>query len=469
MLLIAKGLSRTLGTRVAGDSRAGLQRAASTRLPVPAEDGALLTALNQAAEAGNVQSARDIFERLQDKSKRRDGRLHRMVWNTLLKAFANAGDAHGAKFIFRDMERHLVAPNMQTYGKLMEAAAKSADAAPLSRRFVGTRSAEDDIQTLLDECDRVERNWDALDRGRVHNGATGSDKVPRPKAPQRRPPMPDMLSWALARQQAMEQEEDQKQHQFLSAESATLADALHEAQQALADAKLRLRAKEATERERIRARLDEEIPSRRRTSRDTAEPAAAGAAPSGPADLPEVGGPEVSPPLRPRPPPGRPEVERPAPHISALRPESTCRPAQQWKVVGGVGKGGIIVRSDQDLQSEQLEERLATGSLVEQEELIGDRLRFWRLTGSGPKTGWVSIKLAQKDLMVKVLPEKSPQWHGFTPVPPPGPKPRRRSTSAQGHRPSASLPRLPQPRSAPPPRAHMASHSSEIHLPPLPR
>eukprot|EP00439_Symbiodinium_sp_Y106_P010424 s3989_g1.t1 len=327
---------------------------------------------------------------------------------------------------------------------------RRATQASQSRRFLGARSAEDDIQAILDECDRVERNWDALDRGKLHNGAprgrNGTEKFPRPKAPQGKPPIPDMLSWALARQKAMEQEEEQKQHEFLSAESATLADALHEAQQALADAKLRLRVKEAAERQKIRAQLDEAMPSRRRISKDTAEPSTARTTAPDHADSAGESPAEASPPLQPRPPPGRPEMERPAPHLSPLRPEHACQRAQQWKVVGGVGKGGIIVRSSHDLQSAQLPERLATGSLVEQEELVGDRLRFWRLTGSGPKSGWVSTKLAQKDLLVKLIPERDLPWHGFVPVPPPGPNPRRRSTSAQGRRPSASLPRLPQPR-----------------------
>ncbi|CAE7885358.1 unnamed protein product, partial [Symbiodinium microadriaticum] len=481
---------------------------------------------------------------------------------------------------------------------------RRATQASQSRRFLGARSAEDDIQAILDECDRVERNWDALDRGKLQNGASrgrnGTEKFPRPKAPQGKPPIPDMLSWALARQKAMEQEEEQKQHEFLSAESATLADALHEAQQALADAKLRLRVKEvniqgqsgkftivpkgssgnsvgirvtmdalrevdaageavgqtgsvkhsvntfaaqdftvgsveqvtlgsvgaakisfestvssigslgvdtyliadsgalvgdaielditvqsmgggsatkkkgsnktvslggsaelqlstqvqtdctwvemapdypmvttqgssttitfrfprfsssslydpvisgswgelgldcsgdstggsttgassvsasatagagaavaAAEREKIRAQLDEALPSRRRISKDTAEPSTARTTAPDHADSAGESAAEASPPLQPRPPPGRPEMERPAPHLSPLRPEHACQRAQQWKVVGGVGKGGIIVRSSHDLQSEQLPERLATGSLVEQEELVGDRL-----------------------------------------------------------------------------------------------
>ena len=45
-----------------------------------------------------------------------------------------------------------------------------------------------------------------------------------------------------------------------------------------------------------------------------------------------------------------------------------------WEVVGGGDKGGILVRAGQATSSEQLAERLATGALVEQLQLIGERL-----------------------------------------------------------------------------------------------
>eukprot|EP00930_Biecheleria_cincta_P088154 TRINITY_DN77394_c0_g1_i1.p1 TRINITY_DN77394_c0_g1~~TRINITY_DN77394_c0_g1_i1.p1 ORF type:complete len:430 (-),score=78.88 TRINITY_DN77394_c0_g1_i1:25-1263(-) len=75
---------------------------------------------------------------------------------------------------------------------------------------------------------------------------------------------------------------------------------------------------------------------------------------------------------------------------------------QKWKVVGdGGGKGGIIVREGQDLGSPELPGRLATSSVIEELELAGSRLRFTLLSGSGPSTGWVSLKLKGKDLVVR--------------------------------------------------------------------
>lgn len=75
---------------------------------------------------------------------------------------------------------------------------------------------------------------------------------------------------------------------------------------------------------------------------------------------------------------------------------------QRWEVVGGAESGGILVRVGQELGSDKKPDRLATGSLLEELNLEGGRLHFRRLNGSGPQEGWVSIKVGQKDLVVKV-------------------------------------------------------------------
>lgn len=72
----------------------------------------------------------------------------------------------------------------------------------------------------------------------------------------------------------------------------------------------------------------------------------------------------------------------------------------KWEVVGGADKGGILVREGQDLKSPQAPERLATGSVVDQLELIGDRLHYRLVSGGGQAEGWVSLKLSGKDLLV---------------------------------------------------------------------
>lgn len=67
-----------------------------------------------------------------------------------------------------------------------------------------------------------------------------------------------------------------------------------------------------------------------------------------------------------------------------------------WEVIGGKDKGGLVVREEQSLKSKELPERLSFASLVEQVELVGKRLQYKLLTGSGPDTGWVSINVADK-------------------------------------------------------------------------
>lgn len=75
--------------------------------------------------------------------------------------------------------------------------------------------------------------------------------------------------------------------------------------------------------------------------------------------------------------------------------------AQVWKVVGGADKGGILVRSGADTTSPQAAERLSTDALIEEVELRGERLNYKLLTGTGPAEGWVSVKLKDKDLVVR--------------------------------------------------------------------
>lgn len=74
---------------------------------------------------------------------------------------------------------------------------------------------------------------------------------------------------------------------------------------------------------------------------------------------------------------------------------------QLWEVVGGVDKGGILVRQGKETSSPKVEERLSTGAIVKELSLQDGRLQYELVTGGGPPTGWVSIKLSDKDLMVK--------------------------------------------------------------------
>lgn len=74
---------------------------------------------------------------------------------------------------------------------------------------------------------------------------------------------------------------------------------------------------------------------------------------------------------------------------------------QVWEVVGGSAAGGIMAREGKELKSKELPDRLRTGSLVRQVELVGERLSYERLSGAGPLKGWVSLQMKGADLVVK--------------------------------------------------------------------
>ena len=72
-----------------------------------------------------------------------------------------------------------------------------------------------------------------------------------------------------------------------------------------------------------------------------------------------------------------------------------------WQVVGGVGHGGVLVRKGPALSDEAFEARLATGSMVKEIGTIDECLCYELVNGDGPITGWVTVKLSGKDLLIK--------------------------------------------------------------------
>lgn len=74
-----------------------------------------------------------------------------------------------------------------------------------------------------------------------------------------------------------------------------------------------------------------------------------------------------------------------------------------WQVVGGEDRGGVLVRKGIELNSPALPMRLATGALVEQESLEGERLAYNRLLGEGPNCGWVSIRIKYGDVVKQLM------------------------------------------------------------------
>mmetsp|Transcript_865 Transcript_865/g.1969 ORF Transcript_865/g.1969 Transcript_865/m.1969 type:complete len:627 (+) Transcript_865:118-1998(+) len=73
-----------------------------------------------------------------------------------------------------------------------------------------------------------------------------------------------------------------------------------------------------------------------------------------------------------------------------------------WQVVGGASSGGIVVRAESGLESQEATAKLAHGALVRELWVQKDRLRYQLLRGGGPRSGWVSITCKQKPLLVRV-------------------------------------------------------------------
>eukprot|EP00439_Symbiodinium_sp_Y106_P038465 s934_g4.t1 len=94
-----------------------------------------------------------------------------------------------------------------------------------------------------------------------------------------------------------------------------------------------------------------------------------------------------------------PSPATPAPLQGINVPKSfliCCTKEDLWEVVGGVDKGGIMVREGESTTSTQTADRLSTGAIVLLLELKGDRLHYKLKSGTGPEEGWVSLSNGPK-------------------------------------------------------------------------
>lgn len=71
-----------------------------------------------------------------------------------------------------------------------------------------------------------------------------------------------------------------------------------------------------------------------------------------------------------------------------------------WEVVRDTP--GLKVRQGCDLSSPLLRERLAGRALVRQRALVGERLHYEVVKGSGPPEGWISVSSGSKQLLARV-------------------------------------------------------------------
>lgn len=102
-----------------------------------------------------------------------------------------------------------------------------------------------------------------------------------------------------------------------------------------------------------------------------------------------------------------------------------------WEVVGGQDQGGITVRTGKDLDSPEEKERLSTGAFVMQvEEIENGRLPYKLVAGSGPKTGWVSLRLKKKAQLLVKKADVGALWAAY---------PTRYFSSAMGALPSTLI------------------------------
>uniref|UniRef100_A0A7S4VAQ8 SH3 domain-containing protein n=1 Tax=Alexandrium monilatum TaxID=311494 RepID=A0A7S4VAQ8_9DINO len=94
------------------------------------------------------------------------------------------------------------------------------------------------------------------------------------------------------------------------------------------------------------------------------------------------------------PPPRGAAPQREVPHSGQL-----------WKIVGGEGTLGILVRTGKGLDSPEVGRRIVVGSLVEEVQLDGNRLHFRLVEGRGPEEGWITVRYRDRALAERVAGE----------------------------------------------------------------
>lgn len=82
-----------------------------------------------------------------------------------------------------------------------------------------------------------------------------------------------------------------------------------------------------------------------------------------------------------------------------------------WVVVGGKDSGGIVVRKEANVSSQQFPQRLGTNATFEQLELKmkGERIKYQKIDGDGPDIGWVSVSLKGNPLVLPYLDFEPPK------------------------------------------------------------
>ncbi|CAE8657053.1 unnamed protein product [Polarella glacialis] len=135
------------------------------------------------ALAGDVKEVEVLFKGMHDKVPTN---MKRMLFNTVIKACANAGDVQGAETWRNQMLAAGIEPNLEHYNKIIEAAAKSGDVASAEKWLEAQRRSGIPVDilnynTVIDACAKAgdlqsAQKWfaEALEVGLIPNLITYS-------------------------------------------------------------------------------------------------------------------------------------------------------------------------------------------------------------------------------------------------------------------------------------------------------
>lgn len=118
--------------------------------------------LNDLADRGDVQAALEELRKLLPRAPSKQ--LKRLLYNTGIKACANAGNLEKAELIFSEMLEQGIAPNRKGFGKMIEAAASTGNLSAAEdwfRRSAGLCGAEAVDFNLLIQAAAKARNAEA--------------------------------------------------------------------------------------------------------------------------------------------------------------------------------------------------------------------------------------------------------------------------------------------------------------------
>ncbi|CAE8616782.1 unnamed protein product [Polarella glacialis] len=112
--------------------------------------------LDKFAKAKDVEAARLVYEQMLPEIQGYSDSIKRVVVNTMIKACSDSGDARSGEEFYDSLQTLRLQPNSKTYGKLIEAAAKSGNIAVAESWMNKLSTAMDPdrvhFSTMIDAC-----------------------------------------------------------------------------------------------------------------------------------------------------------------------------------------------------------------------------------------------------------------------------------------------------------------------------